>query len=202
MRCQDVERDLALYLDERAAAPWSAELDEHLADCPACRTEWAMWQHVESLFAHTPQTEPPAEFVGAVLARVATVTQVAPASVRLSRRRYWAGGGLVATMPLAAALLVSLIVWGLAAYGLAQFAGPLTQTPLVINTFQILVQQAGFWLTTLAQTAGVVLMALLPCLVLGIMAFMFLSALAYMLVLAWGWLIGRVWWPGNLQSAI
>lgn len=204
MRCRDAERALALYLDERVAGPLPSALSDHLVDCPACRDEWAALRRVEALFARAPLADPSPDFAAAVLARIdAGVERVAAVPARRRwLRRGWLGAGLVAGSLLLVALLISLTIWGLIAYGLSTLVTGWLQDPQVVNTWQALLAQADFWVTTSFQTLLTVVEALLPWIAFGAVAFVFLSVLAYVLVLAWGWLIGRVWWSGPATAAV
>ncbi len=204
MRCRDAERALALYLDERRHGPLPADLDAHLATCPTCHDEWMVMQQVESLFARMPLAEPPPEFAAAVLARLDSVGP-APAPARplrwrwLTRRRLL-GGGLSLGLPLLVALGISLVIWGLVAYSLSILVPAWLRDPQVVNTVQAILWQAEFWTTMLFETLLAVVGALLPLMALGAVVFIFLGSLTYALTLSWGWLIGRVWWPGVVQA--
>jgi len=204
MRCRDAERALALYLDKRHGGPLPPDVDAHLAACPTCHDEWTALRHVDNLFTQAPLAAPPPGLAAAVLARIEAGVEPAaavPARRRRLNRRRLLGSGLVVSAPLLAALAVSLVIWGLIAYSLGTLVPGWLQDPQVANTAQILLEEADFWTTTLSQTLLAVVVALLPLVVSGAVVFAFLCVLAYALTLAWGWLIGRVWWPGQLQVA-
>lgn len=200
MRCRDAERTLALYVDERE--PWPSELDAHLAACPTCRDEWAAIQRVDALFARVPLAEPTSDLVTAVLARIeAGQVPVAAPARRRYRRRVWLGGSLLTGGLLLGAMVVALIVWGLIAYGASTLVSWWLQGPQAANTVQNLLQQVEFWGSILWQTALTVVGALAPWLVFAAVALALTSMLAYALTLAWGYLISRVWWPGQAVPA-
>jgi len=197
MRCQDAEHALSLHLNEQAGGLLPAALNEHLADCPACRAEWAALQQVDTLFVRARTMEPPAGFLAAVMARIETEAEqvtVAPARRQWLKRRQVLGTGLVLGTLLLLGLAAGSVVWGLIVYGLGILTLGWLQSPQVVNATHSLLQQAGFWATTLYSTLGTVVGAMLPWLAFGALAFVFLSILAYTMTLAWAWLIGRVWW--------
>jgi hypothetical protein len=178
-------------------------LDAHLMACPACHDEWAALRRVETLFVRVPLVEPPPDFAAAVLARLdSDVERIVALSVRRRRlRRGGLGVGLVAGSLLLLALSVGLTVWGLIAYGLSPLVLQWLQDPQVVNTAQGLLAQVDFWVTVLLQMVLTIVEALLPWIACGAVIFVFMCVLAYVLTLAWGWLVGRVWWPGQTVTA-
>jgi anti-sigma factor RsiW len=205
MRCQDAEHALSLHLNERAGGLLPSALDEHLADCPACRAEWAALQQVDTLFVRARMAAPPAGFLDAVMARIemeAERVTVAPAHRRWLRRRHVLGTSLVMGTLLLLGLAAGSFVWGLIIYGLGILTLGWLQSPQVVNATHSLLQQASFWVTTLCSTLGTVVGAMLPWLAFGALAFVFLSILAYTMTLAWAWLIGRVWWTRPVLAVV
>jgi len=203
MRCRDAELVLALYLDERRGGPLPADVDAHLAACPACHDEWMTLRRVETLFARVPLAEPAPGFTATVLAHLgsAGLTPAAAGARRqrwLTRRRLL-GGGLVLVLGLLllAAMASALIIWGLAAYVLSSLVPVCLQDPSVINTVQNLLSQIEFWSTTLFGALQAVMGAIMPLLATGTVILILMSGLAYALTLSWGWLIGRVWGQGE-----
>ncbi len=207
MRCRDAELVLALYLDERCGGPLPADVDAHLAACPACHDEWMTLRRVETLFARVPLAEPAPGFAATVLAHLDSAgLTLAPAGARRQRRLTRCrllGGGLVLALGLVllAAMASALIVWGLAAYALSILVPACLQDPGLINTVQNLLGQIEFWSTTLFGALQAVMGAIMPLLATGTVIFILMSGLAYALTLSWGWLIGRVWGLGERRVA-
>jgi len=103
-------RLMSLVLDDEATASQKADLQRHLAACPACATTWTQWQTLDVRLAAAPRLTPPPNLVAQVLGRLE--------ERRLrQRRRRWIGSGLlVAWIGIAVAsglLLAGLLLWGL-----------------------------------------------------------------------------------------
>ncbi len=62
MDCAKIVDSFSAYLDNRMTDAQKEEFLAHLAECPACRQEFDVWQAMSALFANLPQPELPANF--------------------------------------------------------------------------------------------------------------------------------------------
>jgi anti-sigma factor RsiW len=99
--CEDVSKELIVYLDQRASAAERRDVEEHLAGCATCRTRAEEFRSVRSMLDELPAVEPSFGFDARVRQRVAA-----------EPRRSWFGWFVPqARFALSAALLVALTVW-------------------------------------------------------------------------------------------
>jgi anti-sigma factor RsiW len=66
---------MSLALDDLLEDAERQELDQHLAACSVCRSEWAAMQQVSALFESTPQVGPPLGFAVRVERRLEEKTK-------------------------------------------------------------------------------------------------------------------------------
>lgn len=69
MRCEQASELMSLRLDHYQDE--ATDLDQHLATCVACTSEWASLQAVTRLFENPPMLQPGPNFTARVMARVA-----------------------------------------------------------------------------------------------------------------------------------
>lgn len=115
MKCEDVEKGLIAYLDQRANPSERRGVEEHLAGCAACRTRVEEFRGISNLLGEVPAVEPSFGFDARMRQRVAA-----------EPRPNWFGWLVPqARLALSAAMLVALTVF------LVRLPAnhPLTQTP-------------------------------------------------------------------------
>jgi len=71
MNCERMEGQLIAYLDGRASARERHEVDQHLANCAACRARVEEFRGVWKLLEETPAPEPSAWFDARLRQRIA-----------------------------------------------------------------------------------------------------------------------------------
>ena len=96
-------RKVQEYLDRSLEPGAAAEFRAHLAGCPHCAAELAVYRRVFAALAATPQWDPGPALTARVLARVL------PSQVRRRRRLAAMGWGYAGSL---AALFVAVGVWG------------------------------------------------------------------------------------------
>lgn len=122
MKCEDVEKGLIAYLDQRANPAERRKVEEHLAGCAACRTRAEEFRRVSSVLGEMPAIEPSFGFDARVRQRVAA-----------EPRQSWFGWfEPQARFALSAALLVALTVW---VVRLPQMppSNPVNANPVAVN---------------------------------------------------------------------
>jgi predicted anti-sigma-YlaC factor YlaD len=137
MRCEEVRQELAL---DSSAASLTAEVKDHLANCPHCRRAQVLLSSVDESLRRNFVWEPPRDFVNRVVSHAApTAPRLAPSpgvltwnilqgaviGVLLLVAMYvglhlfvWAGLPLLAAM----ARNVGPVAWGCAAFSLLMSA--------------------------------------------------------------------------------
>jgi anti-sigma factor RsiW len=75
MKCEDVEKGLIAFVDERATAAERREVESHLASCAACRARVQEFRSVSNLLGELPAIEPSFGFDARVRQRVAAEPQ-------------------------------------------------------------------------------------------------------------------------------
>jgi len=137
MRCEDVRQELAL---DSSAASLTAEVKDHLANCPHCRRSQVFLSSVDESLKRNFVWEPPEDFVNRVVSRTAptaprlvpmpgvltwNILQGAVIGVLLLAAMYfglrlfvWAGVPLLVAM----ARNVGAVAWGCAAFSLLMSA--------------------------------------------------------------------------------
>jgi len=96
MRCEQASEMMSERLDSHLDGAEIALLEDHLAECSACRAEWRRLQALDLLLASAPMVRPPAYLHARVMARL---------SQRDRRRRAIFGGTTLALGTVALALL-------------------------------------------------------------------------------------------------
>jgi Putative zinc-finger len=91
MSCQETQQSLSLYVDDQLALPVRAACDEHLRQCPVCRTELAEMRAISRGLAALRRPQPPSDLASSIsdallIEAAARARQpVLPFSVRLMR---------------------------------------------------------------------------------------------------------------------
>jgi hypothetical protein len=91
MSCQETQQSLSLYVDDQLALPVRAACDEHLRECPVCRTELAEMRAISRGLATLARPVPPPDLASSIsdaleIEAAALKRQpVLPFGVRLSR---------------------------------------------------------------------------------------------------------------------
>ena len=86
MRCRQVDRLIEPYLEGRLAAARAASLEEHLAECPACRARLAEAARVQQLLTKAARPQAPHGFAARVMSEVyAEESRRRPARARQER---------------------------------------------------------------------------------------------------------------------
>lgn len=101
MKCEDVSVELISYVDRQMDSAERRELDDHLANCPACRTRAEEFRSVSNLLGELPPIEPSFGFDARIRQRVAAEPRRAWFSWLVPQPR----------LALAAVLLIALTVW-------------------------------------------------------------------------------------------
>jgi anti-sigma factor RsiW len=71
MKCEDVSRELIAYLDRRANSAERLEVEEHLANCAACRARGEEFRKVWNVLDEVPVQEPSLGFDARIRQRIA-----------------------------------------------------------------------------------------------------------------------------------
>jgi len=101
MKCEDVSNNLIAYLDMRMDSAERREVEEHLANCVACRARAEEFRGVSNLLGEMPAIEPSMGFDARIRQRVAA-----------EPRRTWFQWLIPQPrLALAAVLLIALTVW-------------------------------------------------------------------------------------------
>jgi anti-sigma factor RsiW len=101
MKCEDVEKGLIAFVDERATAAERRDVESHLAGCAVCRARVQEFRSVSNLLGQLPAIEPSFGFDARVRQRVAA--EPGPG--------WFAWFVPQARLALSAAMLVALTVW-------------------------------------------------------------------------------------------
>jgi anti-sigma factor RsiW len=101
MKCEDVEKGLIAFVDERASAAERRDVESHLAGCAVCRARVEEFRGVSNLLGELPAIEPSFGFDARVRQRVAAEPQ----------RGWFARLVPQGRLALSAAMLVALTVW-------------------------------------------------------------------------------------------
>lgn len=100
MKCEDVSRELIGYLDRRANSAERRQVEDHLAECAACRARAGEFRELWSVLEEVPAIEPSFGFDARVRQRVAA-----------EPRRRWFGFVPQPRLAFSMALLFALSVW-------------------------------------------------------------------------------------------
>jgi anti-sigma factor RsiW len=71
MKCEDVSKELIAYLDRRANSAERMEVEDHLANCAACRTRAEEFRKVWNVLDEMPIEEPSLGFDARIRQRIA-----------------------------------------------------------------------------------------------------------------------------------
>jgi anti-sigma factor RsiW len=102
MSCSRMENKILPYVDARLKASEMAEVEKHLASCPACGLRVREFRAVSSLLDELPAIEPSPAFDVRVHARV---------SAEPIKRGWWASFAPAPRVAFAASLLLLATVW-------------------------------------------------------------------------------------------
>jgi anti-sigma factor RsiW len=111
MKCEDVSKELIGYLDRRANSAERRQVEEHLAECGACRTRAEQFRQLWSVLEEVPAIEPSFGFDARVRQRVAA-----------EPRPRWFGFVPQPRLAFSMALLFAVSVW------MAKLPQPTTST--------------------------------------------------------------------------
>jgi anti-sigma factor RsiW len=101
MKCENVANELILYLDNRSKLADRQEIEQHLAECAACRARAEEFRKVWMTLDDLPAVEPSFGFDARVRQRIAAEPQ-----------RKWFGWFVPQPrLAFSAALLIALCVW-------------------------------------------------------------------------------------------
>jgi len=101
MKCEDVSNNLIAYLDMRMDSVERREVEDHLANCAACRTRAEEFRGISNLLGEMPAIEPSMGFDARIRQRVAA-----------EPRRTWFQWLIPQPrLALAAVLLIALTIW-------------------------------------------------------------------------------------------
>jgi anti-sigma factor RsiW len=101
MKCEDVEKGLIAFVDERASAAERRDVESHLAGCTVCRARVEEFRGVSNLLGELGSIEPSFGFDARVRQRVAAEPQPGCFARLVPQGR----------LALSAAMLVALTVW-------------------------------------------------------------------------------------------
>jgi anti-sigma factor RsiW len=101
MKCEDLEKGLIAYVEDRTSAAERRGVEEHLAGCAACRARVEGFRSVSNLLDEVPAIEPSFGFDARVRQRVAAEPEAG----------WYAWFVPQARLALSAAMLVALTVW-------------------------------------------------------------------------------------------
>jgi hypothetical protein len=114
MKCENLQLNLSVYLDDILTDDERAEMDGHLAQCPLCRQKAAEFQSLKNSLRVMARPEMPSDLLISLRNRVAVETQTfeqKPASVLTEDFRRWL---LMRFMPYGVGTVVSVVlVFGL-----------------------------------------------------------------------------------------
>ncbi len=102
MSCKRMEERILRYVDGRVKESERREMEEHLAECAACRLRVNEFRAVTGLLDELPQIEPSAAFDARVHARVAAEPV---------KQSWWAWFTPSPRVAFAASLLLLATVW-------------------------------------------------------------------------------------------
>ncbi len=137
MSCDEVKSWLGELLDGELSAELRPAVEQHLDECPACRSEYESLQSMAAELARSPDAELPAGLWTAIEKRLDAATAVPVPSIRPGTRRTRIYQ--LARRPLAAAALVVLAV-GL---GWLVWSAPWTSTAMAAQIdFRPLLEQS------------------------------------------------------------
>lgn len=119
MKCENIQFNLSVYLDDTLTSQERAAVDEHLARCPLCRQKAADYQALRQQLRILERPQLPADLLVSMRARVGqeikTARQPEPQSIFTTPVRRWL---LMRLMPFSVATVLSLtfgasLLWSL-----------------------------------------------------------------------------------------
>ncbi|MGB9069459.1 MAG: zf-HC2 domain-containing protein [Candidatus Acidiferrales bacterium] len=105
MKCEDVEKGLIAFVDERATAAERRDVESHLAGCAVCRARVQELRSVSNLLGELPAIEPSFGFDARVRQRVAAEPQPGWFAWLVPQAR------LALSAAMLVALTVSMVKW-------------------------------------------------------------------------------------------
>ncbi len=124
MNCNNVQDIFSLILEEEASAREFSDFNNHLADCPGCRSEFEVFKVTSDLVRTISPIDPTPGFEDRVLARIrAAGSAPAPLEFPVERSDERLSGGWFPRLGLAAAAAVLVAVSFLALQGTNQGPG-------------------------------------------------------------------------------
>lgn len=112
MTCQEIQKSLSLYVDDQLALPVRVACDEHLRECPVCRTELTEMRAISRGLASLARPQPPADLASSIsdaLAIEAAARERQPALPLGLRLMRWLRPRL---MPYTVGSLASVLLFG------------------------------------------------------------------------------------------
>lgn len=103
MRCKRANQLMASRLDDRLDRSRATELEDHLAGCAECRTEWRKLAAVDQLFKSAPMVSAPVHLQAQITARINRRDQARRAIV----------GGLALALGAATLTMLTLVPAGI-----------------------------------------------------------------------------------------
>jgi anti-sigma factor RsiW len=101
MKCDDISKDLIAYLDRRANSAERVLVEEHLAECAACRTRAEDFRKIWNVLDEVPMHEPSLGFDARLRQRIAAEP----------RPRWFTWLVPQPRLALSMALLIALSIW-------------------------------------------------------------------------------------------
>jgi len=179
VQCHTASEYMSARLDSQLTGEEESVLEQHLAGCARCRTEWAWLQHADALFAGPPLATPSPLLAQNVMARVQ----------RHATRMTMLRGGMILFLGI-------VIILGMVIIPMVALSGPMdtvASSPATVSALVgVIVRIAGI-LATLAQAAYLVLRAVVAS--PGIAALVVYALAAAALVLWWVRIVAG---PGSL----
>ena len=156
MQCDQASQMMSERLDGRLNRAQMVLLQDHLAACSGCQTEWERWQQMDCLFREAPMLQAPVRLRVQVMDRVSPITP---------RQQVLVGGVILS---LGSAFLLVLLLLPVA-FGLLN----VTQgAPLLFDRGSETVAHLLSWANTMGRLSWVMLQdLLLPLAVLGLCSF-------------------------------
>ena len=154
MRCAQVKNLFSPYLDGAVTGAQMRELQQHLAECSACETEYISLRRAQQLLMNLDKPKPPAD-LGLKL-RLAASRATAPATPRFHGQWVRLQNAMQAFMvPATAGFLTALLIFAFAIYLFVpvQLRASNDDIPLMVNTAPEL-EQSAFDMSSSTITAN------------------------------------------------
>jgi anti-sigma factor RsiW len=108
MRCRSCEKQLSAWLDGELAPGRAAEVEAHVAACPACAARAARLREVSALVDGLPSPVPSPEFAAGFRRKLAQARQVEREAAERPRRWFFRLPALATAATAACALVLGL----------------------------------------------------------------------------------------------